>query len=46
MINHDARPELIYVPKAAELLGPSRANALTSVTELSAASRGDDDVEH
>jgi hypothetical protein len=46
MIDHDARPALFYVPNAAELLGPSRANALPSATELSVAYRGDDDVEH
>lgn len=29
MIDHDARPALIYVPKAAELLGPASKMALT-----------------
>ena len=47
MIDHDARPALIYVPNSAELRGPScRANALTSAAGLSADDRGDDDVEH
>ena len=46
MIDLDARRALIYVPNAAELLGPSRADALTSATKLSAAYRGDNDVEH
>jgi len=47
MIDHDARPALIYVPNSAELRGPScRASALTSAAGLSAEDRGDDDVEH
>lgn len=46
MIDLDARRALNYVPNAAEQLGPGRANALTSATELSAAFRGDDHVEH
>jgi len=47
MIDHDARPALIYVPNSAELRGPScRASALTSAVGLSADDRGDDDVEH
>jgi len=46
MIDHDARPALIYVPNSAELRGPSRASALTSAAGLSAEDRGDDNVEH
>ena len=46
MIDHDARPALIYVPNSAELRGPSLASALTSATGLSAEDRGDDNVEH
>jgi hypothetical protein len=41
MIDHDARPALIYVPNSAELPGPSRASALTRAAELSADDRGD-----
>ena len=44
MIDLDARPALFYVPNAAELLGPSRSNALPSL-ELCTAYRGNDDVE-
>jgi len=44
MIDHDARPALFYVPKAAELLGPSRSNALPSL-ELCTTYRGGNDVE-
>jgi len=40
MIDHDARPALIYVPNSAELRGPSRASALTSAAGLSAEDRG------
>lgn len=46
MIDLEARPALIYVPNPEELLEPSRASALPSTTELHAAYRGDDDVEH
>ena len=47
MIDHDARPALIYVPNSAELRGPScRASALTGAAGLSAEDRGDDNVEH
>jgi hypothetical protein len=46
MIDLDARPALIYVPNAAELLGPSRANALPRATGLCTAYRGGDHVEH
>ena len=45
-INLDAGTALIYVSNAEELLAASRANALTSATDLSAAYRGDDHVEH
>lgn len=46
MIDLEARPALIYVPNPEELLEPSRASVLPSTTELHAAYRGDDDVEH
>ena len=46
VINLDAGTALIYVSNAEELLAASRANALTSATDLSAAYRGDDHVEH
>ena len=46
MIDLDARPALISVPKPAKLLGLRRASALTDATELHAAYRADDDVEH
>ena len=45
VINLDAGA-LIYVSNAEELLAASRANALSSATDLSAAYRGDDHVEH
>ena len=46
MIDLDARPALISVPKPAKLLALRRASALTDATELHAAYRADDDVEH